>query len=152
MLPSTSPSKAAPRIQHVRNGGEQLIPATPSSFHVDGLDRTTNTVYEFDGCLFLGCRTCYKDRNQIPFSSAGRSMEALYQATLQKTQTLRSMGYTVHEMWECQWNGQIKSSPDLQVFLSSLDIIPPLNLRDAFFGGRTGAASLYRQADDTQGE
>ena len=79
-------------------------------------------------------------------------MEALYQATLQKTQTPRSMGYTVHEMWECQWNGQIKSSPDLQVFLSSLDIIPPLNLRDAFFGGRTGAASLYRQADDTQGE
>ena len=152
LLPSMSPSKAAPRIQHVRNGGEQLIPATPSSFHVDGLDWTTNTVYEFHGCLFRGCRTCYKDRNQIPFSSAGRSMEALYQATLQKTQTLRSMGYTVHEMWECQWNGQIKSSPDLQVFLSSLDIIPPLNLRDAFFGGRTGAASLYRQADDTQGE
>lgn len=50
------------------------------------------------------------------------------------------MGYTVHEMWECEWNGQIKSSPDLQVFLLSLDIIPPLNPRDAFFGGRTGAA------------
>lgn len=41
---------------------------------------------------------------------------------------------------------------DLQAFLSSLDIIPPLNPRDAFFGGRTGAVSLYRQADDTQGE
>lgn len=96
LLPSTSSSTAAPRIPHVHNGGEQLIRATP--FHMDGLDRTTNTVYEFHGCLFHGCGTCYKDRNQIPFSSAGRSMEALYQATLQKTQTLRSMGYTVHEM------------------------------------------------------
>lgn len=32
LLPPTSSSTAAPRIQHVRNGGEQLIPATLSFF------------------------------------------------------------------------------------------------------------------------
>lgn len=85
LLPSTSSSTAAKRIKHIHNGGEQLIPAAPSYFHVDGLDRTTNTVYEFHECLFHGCRTCYKDRNQIPFSSAGRFMKALHQATFQNT-------------------------------------------------------------------
>ena len=34
----------SPRIQHVRNGGEKLIPAGPEAYHVDGFDGHTNTV------------------------------------------------------------------------------------------------------------
>ena len=59
----------SPRIQHVRNGGEKLIPAGPEAYHVDGFDSHTNTVYEFHGCLFHGCRRCHKDRKKKAFSS-----------------------------------------------------------------------------------
>ena len=44
-LPSSS--SCAPRIQHVRNGGEQTLPATPFAYHVDSLDRTTHTIYGY---------------------------------------------------------------------------------------------------------
>lgn len=136
-LPSSS---STPRIQHLRNGGEQTIPAPPSAYHVDGLDRTTHTVYEFH------------DLSQTSFSSSGRTMEALYQATIQKTQTLRDIRYTVYEMWECEWHAKVKAPLRFKGFLVSLDIVPPLNPWDAFFGGRTGAALLYYKADETQGE
>ncbi|CAH3114804.1 unnamed protein product, partial [Pocillopora meandrina] len=55
----------SPRIQHVCNGGEKLIPAGPEAYHVDGFDSHTNTVYEFHDCLFHGCRRCYKDRKKM---------------------------------------------------------------------------------------
>lgn len=100
-LPSSS---STPRIQHLRNGGEQTIPAPPSAYHVDGLDRTTHTVYEFH------------DPSQTSFSSSGRTMEALYQATIQKTQTLRDIRYTVYEMWECEWHAKVKAPPEIQGF------------------------------------
>ena len=75
-----------------------------SAYHVDGLDRTTHTVYEFH------------DPSQTSFSSSGRTMEALYQATIQKTQTLRDIRYTVYEMWECEWHAKVKAPPEIQGF------------------------------------
>ena len=41
------------RIRHARNGGEQTVMAGGDSFFVDGFDPVTNTVYEFQGCLWV---------------------------------------------------------------------------------------------------
>ena len=46
----------------------------------------------------------------------------------------------------------MKTDLGLQEFLSTLNLVHPLNPRDAFFGGRTNAATLYYKADETQGE
>ena len=51
-----------PRIRHARNAGEYRIPN--SRYTVDGYDEETNTVYEFQGCFFHGCRTCYPNRTE----------------------------------------------------------------------------------------
>ena len=142
----------SPRIQHVRNGGEKLIPAGPEAYHVDGFDSHTNTVYEFHGCLFHGCRRCHKDRKKMAFSSGSYTMEALCQQTEDKCQTLRQMGYKVVQIWECQWKEQKKASKEIQDFLKEINLVPQLNPRDAFFGGRTGAASLYYKANTDKGE
>ena len=142
----------SPRIQHVRNGGEKLIPAGPEAYHVDGFDSHTNTVYEFHGCLFHGCRRCHKDRKKMAFSSGSYTMEALCQQMGDKCQTLQQMGYKVVQIWECQWKEQKKASKEIQDFLKEINLVPQLNPRDAFFGGRTGAASLYYKANTDEGE
>ena len=46
----------------------------------------------------------------------------------------------------------VKEDPSIQAFLNGFDLIPPLNPRDAFFGGRTGAVALYAVADQSVGE
>ncbi|XP_022807948.1 uncharacterized protein LOC111344946 [Stylophora pistillata] len=140
------------RIQHVRQGGEFSIPHGSRVYTVDGYVAETRTVYEFHGCLFHGCHDCSPKRNQVAFASAGLNVEALRHKTAQKTATLQRLGYTVVEMWQCQWEKQNKSDPDLRTFIQSLTFTTPLQPREAFFGGRTGATTLYHRIDPTQGE
>ena len=134
----------ADRIKHVRNGGEQKVRVEGTYVFVDGFDDQTSTVYEFQGCLWHGCPECCKTQRWSKYHAhPDRSLEELYTATLYKIQRLHQAGYTVIEQWECQWKRQVKQDPSIQTFLDQLDLVPPLEPRDAFFGGRTGTVALY---------
>lgn len=52
------------------------------------------------------------------------------------------------EKWGCEFAKQKKTDPELQSFLENFEMVPPLEPRDAFFGGRTGATTLYAKAGD----
>ena len=53
------------RIKHVRNGGEQSIQTSVTSYFVDGYNATMSAVYEFHGCLYHGFPTCYPTRDAL---------------------------------------------------------------------------------------
>ena len=55
-------------------------------------------------------------------------------------------------MWECEWDHLVKTDTELQTFLSDLTIVSPLEPQHAFFGGRTNAAPLHHDVDESQGE
>lgn len=52
------------------------------------------------------------------------------------------------EKWGCEFAKQKKTDPELQSFFENFKMVPPLEPRDAFFGGRTGATTLYAKAGD----
>ena len=53
------------RIRYVRNGGEQSVRTAVTSSFVDEYDALTRTIFEFHGCLYHGCPTCFsRDRRQ----------------------------------------------------------------------------------------
>ena len=139
---------SADRIQHVRNGGEQSIRTIANSYFVDGYDPLTRTVYEFHGCLYHGCPSCYPNRPAKHYAVPDRSVEELYQATLSKRMALLRVGYTVIEMWECEWDKLVDTDEAVQRFLNSFDLPPPVEPREAFFGGRTGAVALHAVAGE----
>ena len=140
-------SAGIPRIKHVRNGGEQKVRTEKGEEYVDGYDARSNTVYEFMGCLWHGCPTCCKHQRWRQYgANPDRSLEELYEATEAKVKRLERAGFTLKVQWECAWEKQVKSTPTIQSFLSSMVTTPPLQPRDAFFGGRTGAVSLHHQA------
>ena len=64
---------------------------------------------------------------------------------------LESRGYQVKQMWECQWAELKQSDPVVRDFVNKLDIVAPLNPRDAFCGRHTNSIKLYHQteADET---
>ena len=62
--------------------------------------------------------------------------------------TTRQAGYTVVEKWECFFKKEKKTDPELQAFLQELEMVPPLNPRDAFYGERTGAVALHCKVED----
>ena len=139
---------SAERIKHIRNGGEQTVRTASKIYFVDGFDPVTRTVYEFHGCLYHGCRKCYPVRDIKHYASPDRTIEELYQATLTKRMALLLAGFTVIEQWECQWDELIKTDQAVNRFLSSFDLVKPLEPRDAFYGGRTEAVALYSAAGE----
>ncbi|XP_078364222.1 uncharacterized protein LOC144648571 [Oculina patagonica] len=150
---SSTGEPMADRIRHAGNGGEHGIRSPAGLLHVDGFDPSTHTVFEFHGCLWHGCPRCYKQtRHSTSKIHPDRTLEQVYEATRQKINLLRHLGYTVIEQWECDWDWEVKTDLGLQEFLSTFNLVEPLNPRDAFFGGRTNAATLYYKADESQGE
>ena len=59
-------------------------------------------------------------------------MEELYQATVSKRMALLRAGYTVIEMWECDWDRLVDNEPAVSQFLASFDLVAPLEPREAF--------------------
>ena len=139
---------SADRIRHVRNGGEQSVRTIVNSYFVDGYDPLTRTVYEFHGCLYHGCPRCYPNRQAKHYATPDRTVEELYQATLSKRMALLRAGYTVIEMWECDWDRLVDNEPAVSQFLASFDLVAPLEPREAFFGGRTSAVALHVVAEE----
>ena len=119
------------------------------SFTVDGYDTATKTVYEYQGCYFHSCRKCFPNqRHETRNCHTDRTVEEKYQATLKKTAILRAAGYTVIEKCGCEFAKDKKTDPELQLFLKSFELVPPMDQRDAFFGKRTGATTLYARAEN----
>ena len=92
-------------IYHARcgHGGERHIFNVP----VDGYHPETNTVFQYYGCYWHGCKQCYKkpaERTEVirRTDKQGKAMtrKFAYGLTLQRAQHLRDAGYTVVEKWE----------------------------------------------------
>ena len=119
---------------------------------VDGFHEPSNTVYEFLGCNFHGCRKCHPLRRHMKrYCHPDRTIEEVYEATLLKIARLQAAGYHVKIKWECDYIKERKENPQLKQFVDTFELVSPLEPRDAFFGGRTEAITLYAntQEDET---
>ena len=139
------------RVRHVGNGGEQKVLTPAEAMFVDGFDETTKTVYEFHGCFYHGCIKCFpNNRHRKHNCHPDRTILEIYEATQRKIQMLQQAGYTVIEMWECEFLKAKGTEDTLQEFLQSFELVSPLNPRDAFFGGRANAVCLHAKTEDIE--
>lgn len=133
------------RIKHAANGGEQtlLIPAR-GKVRVDGYDPITKKVYEFLGCEFHGCKKCKPNNRQAkPWHHPDRTVAEMFDLTQKKIEVIRKAGYPVIAEWECNFRRKIAREPQLQEQVNGMDWSPPINPKDALFGGRTGLSCCY---------
>ena len=137
-------------IEHALNVGEKKVRA-PSGrlYSLDGfyLDENTGQRFalEYEGCLYHSCGKCYPDDTvQHPFFKT--SMLERRVATEKKVAYLQSLGFTVLQMWECEFDRLLKEDEELIVFSKTVDLTPRLLPREALFGGRTDACKLFYEA------
>ncbi|RWS00566.1 uncharacterized protein B4U79_10504, partial [Dinothrombium tinctorium] len=127
-------------------------------YFADGFDYAKNEAYEFLGCVFHGCRKCFPVKRwhfKNPFNS--KTMDELYLALKEKLVFYRSQNIKVYLKWECDFKNEINSNKELKNFyekkrfaLKSCSHLPPLNPRDAFFGGRVNALKLYKESSEEE--
>ena len=141
----------ADRIRHVRNGGEQSVTCAERRYFVDGYDPQSNTIYEFNGCFFHGCTECYPSNRHTKHAvNADRTIEELWRATQAKEAALCNYGYNLQVMWEHDWDKLCQHDPAVKQFVTTFQLVEPLQPRHAFFGGRTGAIALHAKAEDSE--
>ena len=138
-------------IAHAFNGGERTLQVAPRQYQVDGFNHTTQTVYEFHGCLWHGCPECFRGSlDKTTRLQPDRTKRELYDATLQNNQQLQTHGYHVIACWKYWWD-RLRQRPEVAAFVNLRPFpVPSLNPRDAFFGGRTNALRLWHEIDEDQ--
>ena len=101
-------------IETAVNGGERRL--GQHNLPVDGFSQSTWTIYQFHGCYWHGhdCDRC-GDRQD----ARGRTPEARREETSRKEEYLRSLGYRVITIWECEWSQLVKGSTRIKTFLSA---------------------------------
>lgn len=104
-------------------------------FTVDGYCKKTNTIYQFQGCYWHGCRKCHPEN------------EIKHDKTKEQNNLLKSNGYNVCEMWECDWNDFKKTLPN-KLELEQDALQQNINIRDALFGGRTEGFKSYHKCNE----
>lgn len=134
-------------IQNRRNSGEKQI----GPYKVDGYyedEQGEKVVLEFHGCFWHGCPKCYsKDTlNQV----CDMTMSDLYMRTLDKKKYLEENGYRYICKWECDFKREIDENVELRQYITSLELVFPLEPRDAFYGGRTEGFKLFEKASATK--
>lgn len=131
-------------LMHARNGGEYRVPGT--RYRVDGWDPVTGQIFEYLGCFFHRCLACTKDPNSRD-PHTGKTNRQIYDDTQRRLTHIRSMGYEVTAIWECQFARMAKNNPKLKEFLKTY--VPPekpLQIRESLYGGRVCPTQLYYKA------
>ena len=103
------------RIDHQFNVGEKRLGSR--NIPVDGWDPVNHTAYQFHGCRFHGCPRCSVPHPFKPDATP----EELFEKTQEITRYLReTLGVTVIEVWECEWQARKKSNPLIGKYLKTI--------------------------------
>ncbi|XP_049823358.1 uncharacterized protein LOC126265564 [Aethina tumida] len=127
--------------EHIVGGGLKL----------DGFNEEQQQVFEFHGCYFHGCTSCFKFHRDTSIGGGKTdTMRNRYEATTIKTARLRNLGFEVIEMWECSFRTLLKQSCEVRDFVENYPVLKtsPLNPRDGFYGGRTGNTVTYYKCNE----
>ena len=90
---------------------------------------------KFYGCNWHGCPKCYiRDRDII--LNNGKSLAQRYRETILKAERLKELGFELLTKWSCEFKIDLYQNLDLKDYVSKLKIADPLNIRDAYYGGR----------------
>ena len=137
------------KILHALNGREIRIGSR--KLKVDGFCPDNDTIYEYHGCYYHGCRVCKADKQDDlhPYGD-GKTFAEIRQQTEEKKSYLESLGYKVVEKWECedeirpkQQDNGLGPSPTEQQILNAIknddvfgyaevDIRTPNHLKEKF--------------------
>ncbi len=107
-------------IEHSVNGGEhyieEIMPGkTRADIRVDGYNADTKTVFEFMGDSYHGNPKRYSEKmDEMHWCVKGKTYQDLYDATVNRTSWLRSLNYTVVEIWEMDWDRAVKAVVKIQ--------------------------------------
>lgn len=136
-------------IRHADNGREEKV----GRWKLDGYYETPqgeHVALEYLGCYYHGHRKCFPNSWVPAGPRVPETMGDREQRTRLRSEALRRHGFTVVEMWECEWNELKKSDPEIRTFVEQHPVImkETLDPKKGFYGGRCGNTKKYFNAPE----
>ena len=75
-------------------------------YYVDGICK--KQIFSYHGCYHHGCRPCTEKVKDTKSAKFLKQQKAKYDRTVARRKYLEKLGYSVHEIWECQFNAVYK--------------------------------------------
>lgn len=94
-------------INHARNGGEVKV----AEMKVDGYCQDIEECWEFFERFYHGCLKCFSRKTVNP--KLKRTMQDLYDDTMNKLERLKDAGLKVQYIWEHDWDALVVSRSDV---------------------------------------
>ncbi len=69
---------------------------------------------------------------------------------MDKQKYIEEHGYTYVSIWESDFDTQMIENNEMATYIHNLEMVTPLKPRDAFYGGRTEAFTLYKEASEQE--
>ena len=98
--------------------------------------------------FYTGCQSCYGKETVNPVN--GKTMQELFEDTLEKVCYLKDQKFKVIEKWECKLLKEMGDDEEMSRYFEEYELVDPLQPRDAFYGGRTNAAKLFHECQDDE--
>lgn len=115
---------------------------------VDGYDPVTNTVYEYNGCLWHGGYGCDCNLNPHAVNPKNKmTFHELAERTKKREDFLRMENFVIKTQTSCKFK-ELRKTPEYKKFKALYDDVAPMTKRDALFGGRTDLGRMYWKAYD----
>ena len=120
------------------------------TYKLDGYCNETNTIYQFHGCYFHGCKSCYNELTINRFSQY--NIKYLHNRNIQIDETIRKHRFNLVTIWEHEFDRNKEMS---NTKLDEYDLVEPPKIRaDAFAVGRCEPIKLIYdfKSKETEGK
>ena len=85
---------------------------------VDGFDPASNTPYQYMGCYWHGCPSCFNPED--PHPTRGETYGFWYKRTMENVAYLEEIGYSPIVEWGCQWLKEKRLNPEIHRYLNQV--------------------------------
>jgi len=102
---------------------------------------------EINGCCWHACQKCYPDDNIV--LPSGKAAGKQREADKKRIEFIKSH-INVEVFWECEIKAMLEKNMEMRQKFEKYIDNGPIDIRSAFYGGRTGPLKLFHTAQ--QGE
>lgn len=122
-------------------------------FRPDGIIKSKNLVFEFNGCKWHGCPCYYPENRDSIIKDMDKTPNELYDNTQEKIQYYNLLGYQVISIFSCEFKRQKKLNREMgkyfkqrKNYYNKLNQYGGCDLREALTGGRTNNIKFICEA------
>uniref|UniRef100_A0A914KZX1 DNA-directed DNA polymerase n=2 Tax=Meloidogyne TaxID=189290 RepID=A0A914KZX1_MELIC len=134
-------------IQYAHSeGGEHVV---AGKYKVDGYIQAEDRAIEVNGCVWHACKKCFGNELDKILPN-GKSVGETREDDEKRLEIIKKYIKNVDIIWECEIHQMLRRNKKMRKSFANYHNKGPINIRDCYFGGRTGPLQMYFDAEKEQ--